>query len=125
MRPNIRPHAYFEIFVADGDLATHEALYRPLFFEGFRLVSFYDGDSFLNAMTVRRADCVLLDLDIADHQGVKIWDQVDARLSATPILATSQHSDVHSIVSSIRRGAFDFVTKPIKAEDVIKCLHQA
>ena len=67
-----------EIFVIDDDPNIHDVLSAAFAFRGFRVVSFFDGSSFLAAANVRPPVFVLLDINMPHLSGLDILRQVDA-----------------------------------------------
>ena len=69
----------------------------------------------------------MLFLDI-DDSDVRVPDRIDAlrtRAEGVPIVVLSSDAEVESVVSSIRAGAFDYLTKPVESERFLTSIEQA
>lgn len=113
-----------EIFVVDAEPIIHITLAAAFKPDGLRVVSFFDGGSFLAVANAPPPACVLLDVDMADGTGMQILQKIDAWLYPAPILVMSTRHDVNTIVGAIKRGVLDFIEKPFDADKVVQRVHQ-
>jgi two-component system, LuxR family, response regulator FixJ len=100
-----------EIFVVDDDKFVHDTLSALLGQVGFRVTSFFDGSSFLEAALARTPACVILDMYMPGETGLDLLEKLDAKNYPAPILMFTGRGDIPSAVAAIRNGAFDFVEK--------------
>src|SRR5262245_5784671 len=113
-----------EIFVVDDDPTVHDVLSSALSQDGFRVVSFPDGNSFLAAAAAQPPACILLDVYMPDRSGLEILKAIDAKRYPAPILMISARGDVPAVVDAIKNGATDFIEKPFKIDAVVGRVHQ-
>lgn len=113
-----------EIFVVDDDPTVHDVLSTAFTLDGFRVVSFADGNSFLAAAAAQRPACVLLDVYMPDRSGLEVLKAIDAKRYPAPILMISGRGDVPAVVDAIKNGATDFIEKPFKIDAVVGRVHQ-
>ncbi|HEY0063667.1 MAG TPA: response regulator [Telluria sp.] len=72
-------------------------------------------------------DCVLLDVRMADLNGVAVFDQLAARglTARMPVIFLTGHGDVPMAVDTLKRGAFDFFEKPFNDNQLMDRVQQA
>jgi two-component system response regulator FixJ len=107
-----------EIFVVDDDPGIRETLRIVFTKEGYRVSSFGDGKSFLEAARARVPACILLDVQMPGRSGLDVLRELNAQQFPAPILIISGHGDIPMAVEAIKNGALDFIEKPFRASDV-------
>jgi two-component system, LuxR family, response regulator FixJ len=101
-----------EIFIVDDDPLIDTALAMALNSEGFNVVNFVEGESFLNVARLRAPDCVVIDTYLPGSSGLDILRRLDAARYPAPVLMTSRRHDIPTAVDAMRGGAQDFIEKP-------------
>jgi len=114
-----------DVFIVDDDPTIHDVLSEALSCDGFRPVSFADGNSFLAAATTQRPACVLLDVNMPDRSGLEVLREIDARKYPAPILMLSGRNDVPAVVSAIKNGALDYIEKPFDVNALVGRVQEA
>lgn len=113
------------LLVVDDEEAIRRALRRFLAGQGYEVVTAATGAEALEAIRGHRVACVLLDVRLPDTSGV---DLVSAILDAEPslaILMLSAVGDSQSAAEAMRRGAMDYLTKPVDLADLHRAVRQA
>ncbi|NBN64252.1 response regulator [Microvirga tunisiensis] len=108
------------IYIVDDDPAVRDALSVVFEMEGFTVVSFADGDSFVEAAQTRIPACVILDVHMPGRSGIDVLKALSADNYAAPIFIISGQGDIPMAVDAIRNGAFDFIEKPFNADTVVE-----
>jgi len=101
-----------EIFIVDDDPLVDTALAMALNSEGFNVVNFVEGESFLNVARLRAPDCVVIDTYLPGSSGLDVLKRLDAPHYPAPVLMTSRRHDIPTAVEAMRNGAQDFIEKP-------------
>ena len=114
-----------EVYIVEDDLEVCESLLGALIRAGYLATFFTDGNSFLRAAQLRSPACVLLNICMPDLLGLDILKELDAENYSAPILIISGRSDIPSVVSAIRNGAFDFIEKGLEADQVVERVRDA
>jgi len=70
-------------------------------------------------------DVIMLDLDMPNVNGMDILRMMNARDNHTPVVILTGVSDVELAVKSMKRGAFDYLTKPVDDEQLLEVLNSA
>ncbi|HWZ85906.1 MAG TPA: response regulator, partial [Thermoanaerobaculia bacterium] len=113
------------ILVIDDDAAIRDTLRMVLEYEGYEVATAGDGRSALDALDEAPAAAVLLDIKMAGLDGLETLDRIVAREAAPPVLMISGHGDIATAVECTRRGAVDFLEKPLQRERVLVSVRNA
>jgi FixJ family two-component response regulator len=114
-----------EIFVVDDDPAVRGTLSVILCRDGYEVVCFAEGASFLGAARARVPACILLDVYLPGRSGLDILKELNAEEYAAPILMISGKGDIPMAVEAIKHGALDFIEKPFRGSTVSACVQAA
>ena len=114
-----------EVFIVDEDPLVRAALSIVLSGEGFKVTSFVDAESFLNAARWRTPACVLIDGHLPGCSGLELLKALDARRYPAPIFVISGRGDIAMAVDAIRNGALDFIEKPFDPATVVTRVRDA
>ena len=112
-------HASGDIFVVDDDRAVRDMLSIVLTTAGYRVICFADGTSLLAVARTQCPDCILLDVQIPGKSGIDVLKELRAQDYPAPILMISGHGDIATAVEAVKRGAFDFIEKPLFGKDLV------
>lgn len=108
-----------EIFIADDEVAVRDSLSLVFTIEGYRVTTFRDGQSFVNAARIKSPACALLDVYMPGKSGLDILKEVDAKNYSAPIIVMSGRGDAPIIVEAIKGGAYDFIEKRLNADAMV------
>jgi FixJ family two-component response regulator len=114
-----------EVFVVDDDPMVLNALSVFLSREGYRVAGFSDGASFLDAARSRTPICIILDVQMPGKSGLDLLKELKAQDYPAPIFIVSGSGDIPTAVEAIKRGAFDFIEKPVNASTVVTRVREA
>lgn len=110
------------LLIVDDEKNTREGLSIALM-EDYEVYTASSADEAFNLMEAETFDVVLTDLRMAGKSGLKVIDQA-LQLPQRPVcIMMTAYGNVETAVEAMRRGAFDFLTKPVnleKLEIVIK-----
>jgi two-component system, NtrC family, nitrogen regulation response regulator NtrX len=118
------------ILVVDDDADICVALEMILDYEGFEVWTAANGRLALLRLdheeaAGRRADLILTDVKMPDLDGIGLLEKVRERENPPPVVMISGHGDVATAVDAVRRGAVDFLEKPLDQNRVIVSLRNA
>ena len=113
--------AAFRILVVDDDQDMAAFLARLLKYEALSVETVFDGSSALASVAARPPDLILLDVMLPDMNGFEICERLkaDPATALTPIVLVTALEDQESRVRGIQAGADDFLSKPVKREELI------
>ncbi|WP_429930135.1 sigma-54-dependent transcriptional regulator [Agrobacterium vitis] len=116
-----------DILVVDDEEDIREIVSGILSDEGHETRTAHDADSALAAISDRAPRLIFLDIWMHGSRldGLALLDEIKARHPDLPVVMISGHGNVETAVSAIKRGAFDFIEKPFKADRLILIAERA
>lgn len=116
-----------DILVVDDEEDIREIVSGILDDEGHETRTAYDSDSALAAIAERVPRLIFLDIWLQGSKldGLALLDDIKARYPDLPVIMISGHGNIETAVSAIRRGAYDFIEKPFKVEQLIMVCERA
>ena len=113
------------VFVVDDDAAVLKGLRRLLVAAGFEVAPFESPQLFLDGHDAGAHGCLVLDLSMPGLNGMELQQELAARGSMLPIVFLTGHGDVPTSVQAMKRGAADFLTKPVDEKDLLAAIRNA
>jgi FixJ family two-component response regulator len=113
------------VFVVDDDEAVRDSLGFLMKTIGLSHETYALALDFLAAFNPNRSGCLLLDIRMPGMSGLELQKELARRHSILPIIFITGHGDVPMAVEAMREGAFDFIQKPFRDQDLIDCVHNA
>ena len=100
------------VLIVDDDAVLRGALSQWLDLSGFATRAADSVDAALAALEADPCDAVLCDVRMPGRDGIELLDIVRERWPGLPLVMLTGHADVPLAVGALKRGAFDFLTKP-------------
>ena len=113
------------VFVVDDDAAIRKAVSRLLRSAGIAVTVFESPREFLAQYDPNTPGCLVLDLAMPGFNGLQLQTVLGERGSILPIIFLSGHGDVSKSVQAMKGGAFDFLTKPVNAKNLLPAIRAA
>jgi two-component system response regulator HydG len=113
------------LLVADDDPGLRESLERTLTREGFRVVLASDGRAALDRLQGGDIDLVLTDLRMPGLTGIELLRAAKAIAPDVDVILLTAFGTVEEAVRAMKDGAYDFVTKPFRREQLLKLIDKA
>ena len=113
------------VLVVDDEENIRHMLDLHLAREGFTVVQATDGDGALKALDADDYDAILCDLVMPSMDGMSLLQILGRRGVSTPVILMSAHADTDTALQAIQAGAFDYVAKPFRAEEIIFRIRKA
>src|SRR6188472_330995 len=113
------------ILVIDDEAGIRDSMRMILEYEGYECLLAATGPEGL-AMAEREApDLVFLDIKMPAMDGIEVLERLKARSDAPPVVMISGHATVSTAVEATRKGAFDFIEKPLASDRVLLTVRHA
>jgi len=80
---------------------------------------FDSAESFISRYDPREVACLIADIRMGGMTGLELQDRLIERKSPLPIVFITGHGDVPMAVTTMKKGAMDFIQKPFKEEDLL------
>ena len=100
------------VMVVDDDKAMSSMLAKVLNAAGHSVLTAKSGDAALSMMRQDCPDLVIADLRMNGMSGLELQSEIARRRADVPVVIITAFGSIESAVESMRRGAFDFLTKP-------------
>ena len=113
------------LLVADDDPGLRESLQRTLTRAGYRVVLASDGRAALEQLQGGGVDLVLTDLKMPGLTGLELLRAVKAIAPDLDVILLTAFGTVEEAVSAMKDGAYDFITKPFRGEQLLKIVAKA
>ncbi|MBX9846717.1 MAG: sigma-54 dependent transcriptional regulator [Xanthobacteraceae bacterium] len=110
-----------DVLIVDDEADICELVAGLLQDEGYATRTARDSDSALNEVKNRRPNLVFLDIWLQGSRldGLQLLDSVKELHPELPVVMISGHGNIETAVSAIKRGAYDFIEKPFKADRLV------
>lgn len=113
------------VFIVDDDEAVRKAVSRLLRSAGFAVTVFGSAGEFLAQYDPATPGCLVLDITMPEVDGLQLQATLSQKDSMLPIIFLTGHGDVSKSVQAMKRGAFDFLSKPVKDKDLLTAVRAA
>ena len=108
------------ILTIEDDTAIRDSFHGYLEDLDYHVLEASDGEAGLDLFRRERPDLVLLDLRMPGMDGLEVLDRIHARSPDTPVIIISGAGRIEDVVEALRRGAHDFLVKPIENLSILK-----
>ncbi|NLD21705.1 MAG: sigma-54-dependent Fis family transcriptional regulator [Bacteroidales bacterium] len=114
-----------KILVVDDDRPIRNTLKEILVFEGHTISLAEDGRQGLSMATKENFDAIFCDIKMPNMDGLEMLTALSQNDVDTPVIMISGHGDIDTAVDCIKRGAFDFIQKPLDLNRILITLKNA
>ena len=113
------------ILVVDDERVIREILAEFLALEGFSVHTVEDGEKALTELRLRPYDLLITDLKMPRLSGLQLLERIEQeRLGVLTVLMTG-FGTVETAIEAMKKGAYDYLLKPFKVEEVIHVVERA
>ncbi len=113
------------VFVVDDDPSVRRGLDRLLRSAGFDVELFESGREFLGRAPFGGTGCVLLDVQMPGTTGPELHNQIAGKGMSLPVVFLTAHGDVATGVAAMKKGALDFLEKPVDDAVLLEVVRRA
>jgi FixJ family two-component response regulator len=113
------------VFVVDDDASVRRSLVRLVRSAGWEAEAFDSAQSFLEREPFDGVACIVLDLCMPKMSGQELQDRLRERHSLMPIVFLSGQSDIPTSVAAMKKGAVDFLLKPVDSDSLLRVIGEA
>lgn len=114
-----------KILLVDDDTTFCLMLKTWLVKRGFSVEDAFSAESALKKIQSDYFDVVLTDLRLPDKDGIFLLKNIKQKHTGTQVILMTGYADIHTAVESIKSGAFDYVSKPVIPEEILKKIQEA
>jgi DNA-binding NtrC family response regulator len=113
-----------KILIIDDDIDICNLLRRFFRFKGFATSEFTNEREALRVLTEEEFDLALCDYRLRELDGQQMIDRIQ-EIQKIPVIIITAHSDVKTAVATIKKGAYDYIEKPINPEELLRIVELA
>lgn len=108
------------VFIVDDDPAIRQAMEFLMRSVDMKCQIYRSADEFFRAADETRSGCLVLDIRMPGMSGLELQERLRERGSSLPIIFITGHADVPMAVDAMQKGAFDFIQKPFRDQDLLE-----
>jgi two-component system, LuxR family, response regulator FixJ len=113
------------VTVIDDDAAARSSLRLLLKSLGLSAIAYDSAASFLASYDPQQPGCLLVDIRMPGMSGLELQQVLNQRGNLTPIIFVTGHGDVPMAVEAMQHGAFDFLQKPFRDQELLDRVQRA
>ena len=113
------------ILVIDDEAGIRDSMRMILEYEGYECLLAATGPEGLQMAEREAPDLVFLDIKMPGMDGIEVLDRIRALSDGLPVVMVSGHGTVSTAVEATRKGAFDFIEKPLATDRVLLTVRNA
>jgi len=114
-----------KILLIDDEKSIRRSLREILEFEKYQVEEAEDGLIGLAKITAEQFDVVLCDVKMPKLDGLELLQKLSAEGNETPLIMMSGHGNIETAVDAVKKGAYDFLTKPVDLNRLLVTLRNA
>ena len=108
-----------KILIVDDEAAIRSALKEVLEYEGFTISEAADGESALKMVLKETFDLIFCDIKMPKLDGLDFLSELKKEEINVPVVMITGHGTIDTAVEAIKRGAYDFIQKPLDLNRVL------
>lgn len=113
------------ILIVDDEEEIRKALAKILEREGYEILQASDGSSALQIIRDQRVNVVLADLRMPGMNGMELLQSIKIMRPEIEVIIITGKGTIEDAVECLKKGAYDFITKPFKRVNIIKSITKA
>lgn len=113
------------VMVVDDDAGVRNAMRALLKSVGLTSALFASAQEFLASYQPSQQGCLVLDIRMPGMSGLELQQQLNLRGAVIPVIFMSGHADIPMAVEAMQHGAFDFLQKPFRDQDLLDRIQRA
>ena len=108
--------------VVDDEKLLGESLCELLNYHGYETLYASNGQDAVEMIRQKRPDVILTDLIMPQMDGLELIEYVKEHFPDIGMIMITAYGTVESSVKALKKGAFDYITKPFREEEITQCL---
>jgi len=113
------------VMVVDDDSGVRNAMRILLKSVGLEATLYASAQEFLAAWQPAQPGCLVLDIRMPGMSGLELQQQLNLRGAVVPVIFMTGHGDIPMAVEAMQHGAFDFLQKPFRDQDLLDRIQRA
>lgn len=113
------------IFIIDDEEPIRKVLNTHLVKEGYNVIQSQGGGEVFEALRSASFELVICDIRMPEVDGIQVLAHVRESYPAVPVIMLTGLTDVATVIEVMKKGAFDYLMKPVKKEDLLVVIGRA
>ena len=114
-----------KILVIDDERSIRNSMKDILQYEGYEVVLAENGMEGLVSVKSEKPDVVLCDIKMPKMEGIEVLERIKEFSADTPVIMISGHGTIDTAIEAIRKGAYDFIEKPLDLNRILITIKNA
>ena len=114
-----------KILIIDDEKSIRKTLREILEYEKYQVEEAADGAEGLALIQKDNFDIVLCDIKMPKMDGIEVLDKIMKLSADTPVVMISGHGNIETAVEAVKKGAFDFIAKPLDLNRLLVTIRNA
>lgn len=114
-----------KVLIVDDEVAFADNIAKLISKRGYEVTAVYNGQSAVEALDEFDFDVVILDLKMPGLDGLSALKLIKGKRPGVEVIILTGHGSMESGIDGIQLGAFDFIMKPVRFEDLQEKIRQA
>jgi two-component system, LuxR family, response regulator FixJ len=113
------------VFIVDDDSGVRSSIRVLMKSVGLAASAFASAKEFLESYHAMQPGCLVLDIRMPGMSGLELQEELNKRGAVIPVIFVTGHADVPMAVEAMRHGAFDFLQKPLRDQELVDRVQKA
>ncbi|MBL0048779.1 MAG: sigma-54-dependent Fis family transcriptional regulator [Bacteroidetes bacterium] len=114
-----------KILIIDDEKPIRKALREILEYENHKVEEAEDGAEGISKIEKAGYDLILCDVKMPKKDGIEVLEKIQSLQLDTPVVMISGHGNIETAVEAVKKGAFDFISKPLDLNRLLVTLRNA
>lgn len=114
-----------KILVIDDERSIRNSMKDILNFEGHEVILAENGMEGMVAVKSEKPDVVFCDIKMPKMEGIEVLERIKEFSADTPVIMISGHGTIETAIEAIRKGAYDFIEKPLDLNRILITIKNA
>ncbi len=114
-----------KILIIDDEKSIRNTLKEILSYEGYEVTEAPDGIEGIRIAEKEKFDIILSDIKMPKMDGIEVLEKLQEITPETPVVMISGHGNIDTAVEAIRKGAFDYISKPLDLNRMLVTIRNA
>jgi two-component system, OmpR family, response regulator len=114
-----------KILLVDDEVAFANNIAKLISKRGYEVLTVYNGESAVQAIEENEFDVIVLDLKMPGLDGLATLKQIKKKRPNVEVIILTGHGSMDSGIDGMQLGAFDFIMKPVRFDDLHEIIRQA
>ena len=113
------------VFIVDDDEDVRDSLVELIESIGLQVKAYESALAFLNDFNGNLSGCILADVRMPGMSGIELQHKLNELKATQPLIIMTGHGDITMAVQAMKDGAFEFLQKPFRDQELLDCLTKA